>query len=169
MHSSIRSLPELSNTERKKRTHALASMAKPFNTRIRGDENGAGEESEPLIQGPEDRYKGLEKGERRGGTASASSWKLKCPAYNPTWARWNSTIATMAVLMTLFAVFVLWMSTVECAFVRPITPKLNVPASIQQSWAQYSPYFAAAKYPAVPANCAIDQVRLPFRFATTND
>ena len=131
-------------------------MPKLFSTRIRAHGDSAGEENDPLIRSSGDEYKALEEGDGRVG--SVSSWKLKSPTHTATWTGWKCTVAIMAILVMVFAALMLWTGSAKCAFVRPITPKLDVPASIQQTWAQYSPYFAADRYPAVPSHCEIDQV-----------
>ena len=129
-------------------------MVRTFISRTSTDGDTVGEENDPLIHRSSNEYKYLEEGEGQDASASAEhSFRTDAA----TWTHWRWTVVTMAGLSSLFIALVMWLGAVEC-LAQKKTPKLEVPMSLQRSWAQYSPYFVANVYPDVPHHCEIDQV-----------
>lgn len=78
-----------------------------------------------------------------------------------TWTilRSYKRIVMIAVSLTVLVGLVCLAQGSPSSSVKPVTPTLNVPAEIQHSWAQYSPYFAADQYRAPSKGCEVTQVR----------
>ena len=44
---------------------------------------------------------------------------------------------------------------------KAVTPRLNISPDVLRSWAMYSPYYPAGRYPALPSGCTLNQVCFP--------
>ena len=80
----------------------------------------------------------------------------------PTWIclRSYKRVAMIAASLTVLVGLACLTQASPASSVKEVTPRLNVPANIQHSWAQYSPYFAADKYHGPSKGCEVTQVRL---------
>lgn len=65
--------------------------------------------------------------------------------------------AMTTILVLAFLGVSAWTLATASAF-QPVTPPLDLPVDIQTNWAQYAPYFPAAKYPPPAGNCKLTQV-----------
>ncbi|EJD01743.1 phytase [Fomitiporia mediterranea MF3/22] len=65
------------------------------------------------------------------------------------------------LIIFIFVVTLLFTALSELEYkVKPVTPKIQLPKGIRESWAQYTPYFSTSDYTDPPSQCGITQVNI---------